>query len=142
MDVRRYRAAPSAYLVFASITAALSTLWLGAAWKAGVVTWGPLVLLAAGYALTVLWLSRFRLSFEPDELRVVTPFRGERRLARADILAVELGAPGQHGDAPFTLRIRVRTGADMRLNAKLFTPEAVASLLALAPVAPCAASSR
>ena len=61
METRSYRAAPGAYLVFAGISLALEVLWLGAAWKNGVVTWAPVLLIAGLYAATVVWLTRFRL---------------------------------------------------------------------------------
>lgn len=136
---RTYRAAPSAYFVFAGICLALEVLWLGAAWKTGVVTWAPILLIAGAYAGVVLWLSRFRLEFTADELRVVTPFGGERRLARADILGVEFVATRTRTEGPFTLAIHVKDAADLRLNAKLFTREAVTRLLELAPAASRAA---
>jgi len=133
METRTYRAAASAYLVFAGICLALEVLWLGAAWKRGVVTWGPTLLIGGVYAGAALWLSRFRLEFTADELRVTRPFGGERRLARADVLAVEFSPPVGRNESPFTLSIRVGDGEELRLNAKLFTREAVQSLLALNP---------
>lgn len=140
METRTYRAAPSAYLVFAGICLALEVLWLGAAWKSGVVTWAPILLIGGVYAGTVLWLARFRLEFTADELRVTRPFRGEHRVARADVLAVEFSPPVGRHESPFTLSIRVRDGEELRLNAKLFTREAVQSLLAFAPAPPPAAA--
>jgi hypothetical protein len=138
MDTRIFRAARSAYLVFGAIVVALALLWLGAAWKTGVVTWGPLGLLAVLYAACVVWLGRFRIEIGAHELVVARPFASERRLERGDIVAVEFVAPRTRNEGPFTLAIRTRDGAELRLNAKLFTPEAVASLIALGPESPAA----
>lgn len=131
METRTYRAAPGAYLVFAGITLALEVLWLGAAWKNGVVTWGPILLIGGVYAATVVWLTRFRLTLDAQELRILRPLQAERRLARASILAVEFDA--RTDEPPFMLAIRLRDGEELRLNAKLFPREAVRSLLELAP---------
>ena len=139
MEARKFGAARGAYVVFGGINGALALLWLGVAWKAGSVTWGPLVLLAVSYVLCVLWLSRFGIELTAEELRFVQPFGGERRIARADILGVEFVAPKTRNEGPFTLAIRVRDGEELRLNAKLFTREAVQLLLGLAPATQCAA---
>ncbi len=133
MESRIYRAAPSAYLVFAGICLALEVLWLGAAWKSGVVTWAPILLIAGVYAGTALWLSRFRLEFTADELHLTRPFRGEQRIARTEVVAVEFSLAGTRDEPPFTLAIRLRDGEELRLNAKLFSREAVRCLCALAP---------
>lgn len=131
MQTRTFRAAPSAYLVFAGITLALEVLWLGAAWRSGAVTWAPVLLIAGLYLGTVAWLARFRIRFDSDALRLRLPFRPERRLSFDDLAAVTFEA--RRDEPPFTLVLRLRTGEELRLNAKLFTREAVQSLLALNP---------
>ena len=131
METRTFRAAPGAYLVFAGISLALEVLWLGAAWKSGSVTWAPVLLIAGVYAGTVLWLTRLRLVLEANELHVQLPFQRERRLARAEIVSVELEP--RPDEPPFTLVLRLKSGEELRLNAKLLTREAVRCLLDLNP---------
>lgn len=131
METRTFRAAPSAYLVFAGISLALEVLWLGAAWKSGAVTWAPVLLIAGLYVATVVWLTGFRLTLDAEALRIRLPFRPERRLARAEIVSVEFDA--RPDEPPFTLVFRLESGEELRLNAKLFTREAVRCLLALNP---------
>jgi len=131
METRTFRAAPSAYLVFAGICLALEVLWLGAAWKSGNVTWAPVLLIAGLYAGTVAWLARFRLTLDADALHVRLPFRSERRLALDDLASVTFEA--RRDEAPFTLVLRLCSGEELRLNGKLFTREAVRNLLALNP---------
>jgi len=131
METRTFRAAPSAYLVFAGISLALEVLWLGAAWKSGTVTWAPVLLIAGLYAGTVAWLACFRLTLDADALHVRLPFRAERRLALDDLASVTFEA--RRREPPFTLVLRLRSGEELRLNAKLFTREAVRNLLALNP---------
>lgn len=131
MEPRTYRAAPSAYLVFAGICLALEVLWFGAAWKSGAVTWAPVLLIAGVYVASVVWLTRFRLTLEPDALLLRLPFRAERRVPLAELASLTFDA--RPSEPPFTLVLRLRDGAELRLNAKLFTREAVQSLLALNP---------
>jgi hypothetical protein len=132
METCTYRAAPSAYLVFGSITGALGVLWLVAMWRAG-APWLPLVLPVAGFVAVALWLSRFRLSFARDEVFLRVPFRGKWRLARSEILSVEFAEETGRDESPLTLCIRTSFGEELRLNSKIFSTEAIQRLLALAP---------
>lgn len=131
MQTRTFRAAPSAYLVFGGITLALEVLWFGAAWRSGAVTWAPVLLIAGLYVGTVAWLARFRITLDSEALHVRLPFRPERRLAFDDLASVTFVS--RRSEPPFTLVLRLRSGEELRLNAKLFTREAVQSLLALNP---------
>ena len=132
METCTYRAAPSAYVVFGSITGALGVLWLVAVWRAG-APWLPLVLPVAGFVGVAMWLSRFRLSFAADEVFLRVPFRGKWRLARNEILSVEFADETGRDESPLTLCIRTSFGEELRLNSKIFSTEAIQRLLALAP---------
>lgn len=128
--MRTYRAAPSAYLVFGAITGSLSVLWLVAVWRAG-APWLPLAVPVLGFLAMALWLSRFRLTFGPEEILLSLPFRARKRLARHDILSVEFAEQTGRNEAPMTLCIRTSFGDELRLNAKIFSTEAIERLLAL-----------
>lgn len=129
METRTYRAAPSAYVVFATITGALSVLWLAAMWRGG-APWLPLLVPLGGFGLVVLWLSRFRLTFGPEEILVAQPFR-RVRVARRDVLSVEFAEETGRNEAPLVLCIRTSVGEELRLNAKVFSTEAIQQLLAV-----------
>lgn len=135
MDTRTYRATPSAYLVFGSITGALSVLWLVAVWRAG-APWLPLAVPVVGFLLVALWLSRFRLTFAREEILLCLPFRGQKQLARHDILSVEFAEDTGRNESPTTLCIRTSFGEELRLNAKVFSTEAIECLLALGSSTP------
>lgn len=139
MEPRTYRAAASAYVVFGTITGALSVLWLVAIWRGG-APWLPLGVPVAGFLLVVLWLSRFRLTFGADEVLLCLPFRARQRLARHDILSVEFAEETGRDESPMTLCIRTSFGDELRLNAKVFSTEAIERLLALGT--PAAQSKR
>lgn len=132
METRTYRAAPGAYGVFGSITAALSLLWLVAMWR-NAAPWQPLLVPLGGFALVVVWLSRFRIQVGQGELTLVTPFGGKRRVALQDILSVELATETGRSESPFVLSIRTSAGEELRLNAKVFPRFAIQHLLALTP---------
>src|SRR5262245_2636721 len=139
--MKTYRAAPSAYAVFGAITGALAMLWLVAMWRTG-APWLPLLAPVAGFAVVALWLARFRLTFCEDEVRFASPFRRERRIVLGDVLSVEVAERTGPTESPFTLCIRLITGEELRLNAKVFPPEAARRLLALRPSATPARDSR
>ncbi len=132
METRTYRAAPAAYAVFGSITGALSLLWLAAMWR-NAAPWQPLLVPLGGYAVVVLWLSRFRIQVGQGELTLTTPFGGERRVVLQDILSVELATESGRTESPFVLSIRTSAGEELRLNAKVFPRFAIQHLLALTP---------
>lgn len=132
METQTYRAAPSAYLVFGTITGALGVLWLVAVWRAD-APWLPLALPVVGFLAVALWLSRFRLSFAADEIQLRVPFRGKWRLAPSEILSVEFAEETGRNESPLTLCIRTSFGEELRLNSKVFSTEAIQRLLALAP---------
>lgn len=131
VETRVYRAAASAYLVFASITGALSVLWLAAVWRAG-APWLPLAVPAGGFVLAALWLAGFRVVLGPEEISFSRPLRRTLRVRRADVLSVEFAESTTRTESPMTLCVRLSTGEELRLNAKIFAPSAVEQLLDLA----------
>lgn len=130
MDTRTYRATLGAYAVFGTIAGALSVLWLVAVWRTG-APWLPLAVPLVGYALVALWLSRFRITLSHDVIEVGAPFLGGRTLERRDVLSIEFAEEPTRGEGTMTLCIRTSDGAELRLNAKVFSTEAIQHLLAI-----------
>jgi len=131
MGTRTYRAAPATYAVFGTIALALAVLWVAAMRRSG-ASFGPLAIPLGGFALAALWLSRFRVTFDDVELVLCAPFQRTRRIARQDILSVELALEGEGTESPFVLCFRTSGGEELRLNAKVFSAVAVRHLLGLA----------
>jgi len=139
MDSRTYRAAPSAYGIFGAIMSAISVLWLIAVWRVDAPR-GLLLLPVAGFALVALWLSRFRLTIGAEELVIGLPFR-RVRLARGDVLSVEFAEERGGKESPVILCIRTSFGQEVRLNARIFSTDAIQRLLAV-PVQRAGAAAR
>lgn len=132
MEARTYRAAPGAYALSGTIAGLTSLLWLIAMWRMG-APWPPLLVPLAAFALVALRLARFRLSFSAQQLVFAMPFQRPRRLALRDILSVEFGAESGGSGSPSVIHIRTSSGEELRLEAKVFSTEAVQRLLASAP---------
>ena len=130
MSTTTYRAAPSAYVVFGAITAALSVLWIVAALSVD-APWEPLAVPLGGFVIVALWLSRFRLTFEGEQLVFASLFGGVRRVQIEEILSVEAAEKTGPTESPMTLCLRLVNGQELRLNAKVFPREASRRLLAL-----------
>lgn len=131
METRTYRAAGSAYLVFGTITGALAVLWIVPMWRGG-EPWLPLALPLLGFLAVLLWLSRFRLTFAGEEILLCVPFQAPRRLGQREILSVEFER-SEDEEPSMELHIRTSFGEELRLNARIFSTEAVQRLLALDP---------
>jgi len=127
METCTYRAAPSLYGVLGGIIAAGSLLLQAALWHH--TLWLTFLVALLGFTLVAWWLSRFRLTFGPEEITFVSPLR-EVRLARRDVLAVEFAEQTGRGESP-TLWIRTTFGEAVRLNARVFPIEAVRRLRAV-----------
>lgn len=126
-----YRAAPSGFVVFGVICGAIALLWVAAAYASG-ASWIPALIPLGAFALVCLGLSRFRLTFGPDRLSYASLFVSPRSLPIAAIVSVEpLGRLGPR-TPPRTVVVKSSAGEELRVNAKVFSREAVGRLLALA----------
>ncbi|NOT31311.1 MAG: hypothetical protein HOP15_12770 [Planctomycetes bacterium] len=132
MEARTYRAAPGAYALSGTIAGLMSVLWLIAMWRMG-APWSPLLVPLAAFALVALRLARFRLSFGAQQLVFTTPFQKPRRVALREILSIEFGGESGSSESPSVICIRTSSGEELRLEAKVFSTEAVQRLLASAP---------
>lgn len=130
MEKRTYRATLGAYLVFGTIAGALSVLWLVAVWRAG-APWLPVALPLVGFVLMALWLSRFRITLSHEAVEIAAPFLGRRSLERREILSIEFAEESGPTEGAATLCIRTCDGQELRLNAKVFSTEAIRHLLAV-----------
>jgi hypothetical protein len=126
--MRTYRAAPSAYGAFGAITGALGFLWLMVVWRTG-ATWTPLAVPLLGFVAVALWLSRYRIVMDQERVTLTLPFRPVTELERSEVLSVEFAGETGLMESPATLSIRTSYGEELRLNAKVFSHEAVEALL-------------
>jgi hypothetical protein len=83
--------------------------------------------LAIGYLF--LWLSRFRLRFSSKTIKYRSLYSGEVSLLRSDIESVRFASKTGVFESPFTLIVRTTTGAEVRINAKVFPAQAVQDLM-------------
>jgi hypothetical protein len=81
--------------------------------------------------LAALWLASFRVVIGPEQVAFSRPLRRTLRVARHDILSVEFAQRTGRAEGPMTLCIRLSMGEELRLNAKLFSREALAQLMDL-----------
>jgi hypothetical protein len=125
-----YRAESSAFLVLGVICGAITLLWLIAAYVWG-ASWVPVLIPVGAFAFGCLWLSRFRLTFGTDHLSYASLFMSRRSLPVAAIVSVELAGRTGPWESPLTIVVKSGSGKELRVNAKVFSREAVRRLFAL-----------
>ena len=131
-----YRACASSYVVFTAVLGLPLGVCIVALAIRGDPSLGPVV--AAGAAALLLayrWLGRFRLEFSADAVAYAGLFTRKRAVARTEIVSAAFAERTGPFESPMTFVIRTRGGAEIRVNAKVFSPEAVRSLAALDPSA-------
>ena len=127
---QEYRACGSSYLVFAAIVGTPLGISAFAAFRQPFFLKAILICLAA-LGLAFLWLSRFRLVITPEAVSYSSLFTRERTVQRADIVAGGFAAHTGGFESPFTFVIRSGSGSEIRINAKVFSREAVRELCTL-----------
>jgi len=128
--MQTYRAAPSAFLVFGVMCGALALLGAIAAYVSD-MSWLPVLIPVCAFALACIWLSRFRLTFGPDQLSYASLFGSLRSLPVTAIVSVEPAGRTGPLESPLTVIVRSSSGEELRVNAKIFPREAVRRLFAL-----------
>ena len=128
---RTFRACISAYVVFAVISSVFigGGIWLGLTqsdWRLALTGLGVLLLF-------YLALSRFRLIITPECVAYRSPLGGERSVRCSEIVSVKFASDTGAMESPLTLVIRSTSGPEIRMNAKVFSLEAIRCVSSLSP---------
>jgi hypothetical protein len=130
-----FRACPSGYVVFGIIFGTplvlISAVLIRGAdpsWWQGIAV-SSLVL-----ASSILGLSRYRLVLTPDAVVYSSPFHPRRMIRRSDITHADFAEETGPLDSPITFVIQGQASEELRINAKVFSRNAVAALADLSHV--------
>jgi hypothetical protein len=88
--------------------------------------------LALAWALVFLGISRFRLGIDAKSISYSSLFTRKRTLERSEITHADFAEVTGAFESPITFLIRTKAGEEMRINAKVFSIEAVRELCSLA----------
>jgi hypothetical protein len=128
-----YRACASSYAVFTVICGIALSVSIAALVKTGHQSlWQSIALCAAAWAFAVVWLSRYRLEISAESISYASLFSRERRIARSKIVSAEFADQTGRFESPLTFVIRTASGAEIRVNSKVFSRKAVLALVSLA----------
>jgi hypothetical protein len=124
-----FRACPSSYVVFGIIfgtplVLVSAVLIRGAdpSWWQGIAVSSLLL------ASSVLGLSRYRLVITPDAVVYSSPLRRRRMIRRSDLTHAGFAEETGPLESPVTFVIQGQAGEELRINAKVFSRNAVAAL--------------
>jgi hypothetical protein len=95
--------------------------------------WQMVALIAFALVLCWLWLSRFRLEFDDNSIGYSSLFTGYRTIPRGQIVEANFAGETSPFESPFTFVLRTSTGEELRINAKVFSRQAVQELQSVAP---------
>jgi hypothetical protein len=129
-----YRACMSSYIVFT----VMCVPFIAGSVVLLVMTGQPSCLqmtaIASGaWLLSIYWLRRYRLAITADTVTYASLLARERRIARADIIHADFAESTGATESPLTFVIRTKDGTEVRVNAKVFSHEAVQALVGLNP---------
>jgi hypothetical protein len=129
-----YKACPSSYVVFGiicgiplALSAAVLIRGADPSW------WYAFVLSVLAQALCFLALSRYKLVITPEAVAYSNPFRFRRLIRRSEIVHADFAEETGRFESPITFVVRCRTGEQLRINAKVFSRDAVTALVDLSP---------
>jgi hypothetical protein len=105
---------------------------VGALIKSGHPSWWQAIAIwVAAWAFAILWLSRYRLEITADSVAYSSLFSRKRSVVRSEIVAADLADETGSFESPLTFVIRNTSGAELRVNSKVFSHEAVQALFEL-----------
>lgn len=130
METYTYRAATSSYVVFGIMCGVLALLGAWAAMTSP-MSWGPVLIPVIAFALACLWLSRFRLVFSADALSYRSLFAGEHTIRYDSISSITSVFLAGRFSPPQRILVKTEDGAQMYINTKVFSREALSKLTAL-----------
>jgi hypothetical protein len=125
-----FRACRSSYIVFGVIHGVLLALW---AWAVVVRGWHPTFwwfvgILTGSWTFVYFSLSRFRLVITPESVSYSSLFSPRKEFPRSEITFADFAKTTGSFESPLTFSIRTKSGDEMRINAKVFSLEAVREL--------------
>lgn len=124
----------SSYVVFAVICGPFIAASIVAVAVSAQLTWLKMTAVSTGaLALSFIWLRRFRLLITADTVTYTSLLGGQRRITRADIIVADFVESTGATESPLTFVLRTRDGTELRINAKVFSLEAVQALVDLGP---------
>jgi len=127
---RVYRAIASTYIVFGVIFG-IPFVLMASRWRdAGARQIAALV--AAGAVLCFIWIARFRIVITKDTLYFRSLFSSSQ-VPRRGIRAAHVSFRASASNGPLRLVVKVDGGREIDINAKVFSRDAIAAVLALAP---------
>ena len=127
------RACASSSAVFTIIWSVLALMGVAALCKTGQPSlWQPVAICVRAGIFAAVWLSRYRLEFADDSLAYRSLFSRERRMNRSEIVFADFAERTGPFESPLTFVIRTASEAEIRVNARVFSREAVRALVGLA----------
>ena len=85
--------------------------------------------LLAVLAFTYYWLSRFRLVIDSESIGYGSMLRPFKTIGRCEIKSIEGADVTGPFESPFTIVVTADSGNNLRINAKVFSWEAIETLL-------------
>ena|SRR5579864_641127 len=127
---KEFRSCLSSYIVFGTIFGVLLALWFSALLIRGTFPnwWMPIGILTFGWAAVFFWLSRFRLLIDENSVSYSSLLTRKKTCQRSDIIHADFAKVTGSLESPFTFVICTKAGEEMRINAKVFSLEAVREL--------------
>jgi hypothetical protein len=130
-----YRACPSSYVVFGIIFGSPLVLISAVMIRGADPSWWQAFALSSlALASSFVGLTRYWLAITPDAVAYSSPLRPRRTIRRADIVHADFAEETARFESPITFVIRGRASEELRINAKVFSRDAVAALVDLGHV--------
>jgi hypothetical protein len=126
-----FRACLSTYIVFGVMFGGMEALWFAGLLVRGggpPSVWMFIGILTFAWAFVFFGISRFRLHIDAESVSYSSLFTHKRRFERSEITHAEFAEVTGSFEGPFTFVIRTTAGEEMRINAKIFSLEAVREL--------------
>jgi hypothetical protein len=99
--------------------------------------WQGFAVSSLALASSLLGLSRYRLVITPDAVAYSSLLHPRRKIRRSDIAHADFADETGPFDSPMTFVIRGLAGEELRINARVFSRDAVAALAGLSHTRSC-----
>jgi hypothetical protein len=126
MEPQIFRAASSAYVALCGPWLLIATLWAYVSIHNGRVHYAPIAMCLTAAALFGIWLAAFRLVLAAETFAYRSLFLGTRRVQYSDVSGVSVSQLPM-SRLPIRASVRLRTGAAVPINWKVFPAHAVKS---------------
>jgi hypothetical protein len=131
---KEFRTCLCTYVVFGVMFGGMLALWLGGLIVRGggpSSVWILIGVLTFSWAFTFFRFSRFRLLIDAESVTYSSLFISRKTFQRSEITHADFTEERGSFESPFTFVIRNKAGEAMRINAKVFSLEAVRELASL-----------